>query len=161
MLLCVCLSVTQGDGQLESDMKSLTEKKELPSGKVTAKVGELPWWKWVCHQRMGNGSGWTSTRPEWVHLPNQKFKAKLENKSTEVQQNLYNPYYENDNTGLFKSKKMEFTVLVMTTTTTILGQIFQFVILGWSASAVCVLSKRWGEGVSKFFNSYIRGLTVL
>lgn len=79
---------------------------------------------------MGNGSGWTSTRPEWVHLPNQKFKAKLENKSTEVQQNLYNPYYENDNTGLFKSKKMEFTVLVMTTTTTILGQIFQFVILG-------------------------------
>lgn len=43
MCLCECLSVTEGDRQLESDMKSLTETKELYSGKVTAKVSELPW----------------------------------------------------------------------------------------------------------------------
>jgi len=34
--------MTQGDKQLESDKKSLAEKKELFSSKVTAKISELP-----------------------------------------------------------------------------------------------------------------------
>ena len=153
MRLCVHLAVTQGDRQLKSDVKSLTEKKELYSGKVTAKVSELPWWEWVCHQIMANGSGWTSRRHELVHLSNQKIKAKLENKSIEIPQNPQNFYYGDDNIGLFKD--------LHNNNNNLRSNLSELVILGWSANAVCVLSKHWGGQGSKFVNSSIRGLTVL
>lgn len=156
MRLCVCLSVTQGDRQLESDMKSLTEKKELCSGKVTAKTSELPWWQWVCHQIMGNGSGWTSRRRESVHLSNQEIKTKLENKSTEIPQNPCKFYYGDDNIGLFKSKNHH-----NNNKKNLRSNLSELVILGWSANAVCVLSKHWGGQVRKLVNSSIRGFADL
>lgn len=99
----LCVGLTRGDRQPEGDMKSLTEKKELSSGKVTAKVSELPWWEWVCHHIMGNGSGWTSRRQELVRLVNQNIKAKLENKSIEIPQKPHNFYHGDDDVGLFKN----------------------------------------------------------
>lgn len=85
---------------------------------------------------MGNGSGRTSRRREAVHLPNQKIKAKLEKKKkiTEIPQNPHNFYYEDDNIGLFKNHHDNHK--------NVRSNLSELVILGWSANAVCVLSKQ-------------------